>query len=216
MWRWAFLPPQFQNHDDLYGTLWRSLIRWMVAHVGLLPGQSMALRTDKVTFSTIEGATATLLVRQPAAEAKVPEVELTGDGLPQPKRFAPVPSGSDPGQFRVAFGRLAEGRYAARVVGEGIDKAAATAAFDVRGNLAERLDVRAQPGLMQRLADASGGAVLDDAAPDRLARHFDDHLSLTRPERIARTTAWDRWWVLFGTIAVWGAAWGLRRWSGLI
>lgn len=217
MWRWAFLPPQYQQHDDLYGTLWRSLIRWMVSNVGLLPSQQMALRTDKVTFSTLESATATLLVRQPGTGAKIPAVELTGDSLPQPKSFTPIPSGSDPGQFRIAFGRLPEGRYLARVAAEGAaDKTAFTAAFDVRGHLAERLEVRAQPNVMKAIAEKSGGAALDDASPASLAQRFDQHLALTRPERIVRTTAWDRWWVLLGTMAVWGAAWGLRRWSGLV
>lgn len=218
MWRWAFLPPQYPQHDDRYGTLWRSLIRWIVSHAGLLPAQQMALRTDKVTFSTLENAMGTLLVRQPGAAAKIPAVELTGESLPKPKRLTPIPSGSDPGQFRIAFGRLPEGRYLARLAPEGAgpDKTPCTAAFDVRGHLAERLEVRAQPNVMKNLAEKSGGAALEDVSPASLAKQFDQHLALTRPERIVKTTAWDRWWVLLGTIAVWGAAWGLRRWSGLV
>ena len=54
MWRWAFLPPDHKQHDATYATLWRSLIRWLVANVGLLPSQQLALRTDEVTFSTTE------------------------------------------------------------------------------------------------------------------------------------------------------------------
>lgn len=215
MWRWAFLPPEYQKHDELYGTLWRSVIRWIVAHAGLLTGQPMALRTDKVTFSTYEGATATLLVRQPAA-ARVPEVELTGSSLAQPKRLTPVPSGNDPGQFRLPFGRLAEGRYSVRVVTGNTDTAACTTAFDVRGNLAERLEIRSQPGLMQQVAERSGGAVLNDVHAETVARRFDEHLALTRPVRVVRTSAWDRWWILLGTVAIWGASWGWRRRSGLV
>ena len=33
--------------------------------------------------------------------------------------------------------------------------------FDVRGNLSERLDVRAQPNEMKMMAEESGGAVLE-------------------------------------------------------
>jgi hypothetical protein len=30
MWRWAFLPPEHQDRDELYGVFWRSLLRWLV------------------------------------------------------------------------------------------------------------------------------------------------------------------------------------------
>ena len=215
MWRWAFLPPQYQDRDEVYGVLWRSLIRWLVANVGLLPSQQLALRTDQVTFNTAQNASATLLLRPGALGGKVPQIELAGGSLDQPKLVTPEPSGSDPGQFRVPFGRLPEGRYSARVAGAAGDVSSVTA-FDVRGNLAERLDVRAQPELMKLVAEKSSGVVLDRDDPSLLAEQFDRHLSQSRPERVARTLAWDRWWILAGVLAVWGTAWGLRRWSGLV
>ena len=54
MWRWAFLSPEHQEQEEIYGSLWRSLVRWLVANVGLLPSQRLALRADKLTFSTDE------------------------------------------------------------------------------------------------------------------------------------------------------------------
>ena len=216
MWRWAFLPPAHQDRDETYGVLWRSLIRWLVANVGLLPSQRLALRTDKVTFSTDESATATLLVRQDEAGGPTPEIELAGGPLQGPRKIVPVPSGSFPGQFRVPLGRLPEGRYELRVAGAGPKAVAALAAFDVRGNLKERLDVAADEGMMRTIADSSGGAVLDRAEPSEVAAQFERHLGASRPERVARTTAWDRWWVLVGAFTLWGTAWGLRRWSGLV
>jgi hypothetical protein len=132
------------------------------------------------------------------------------------KRFSPVPFGDDPGQFRVAFGRLPEGRYLARVAASAADKGSCVAAFDVRGNLAERLEVKAQPNLMQAIAEKSGGAVLDNGDPAALAEQFDRYLDQSRPQRVTRTTAWDRAWVLLAAMSLWGAAWGLRRWSGLV
>jgi hypothetical protein len=116
----------------------------------------------------------------------------------------------------VAFGRLPEGRYLARAVAAGADKAPCTAAFDVRGNLAERLEVKAQPNLMKAIAERSGGAVLDEVDPSVLAEPFDRYLDQSRPQRLARSIAWDRAWVLLAAVGLWGAAWGLRRWSGLV
>lgn len=214
MWRWAFLPPEQQGHDEVYGYLWRSLIRWLVSNVGLLPSQNMALRTDKVLFNTTETATATLLLRAGRGPESVPQVELSGGCLGRPQVIAPLPGGAA-GQFRVPFGRLPEGRYAARVIGAADDVSGATR-FEVRGSLRERLEVSAQPGLMQWIAQESGGEVLVPGGAGTLVQRFDRHLARSRPERLTRTTAWDRWWVLTGAIGLFAVTWGLRRWSGLI
>ncbi len=71
----------------------------------------------------------------------------------------------------------------------GADDPAATVVFEVRGNLAERLDVHAQPALMKAIAETSGGLVFEDTDPRMLAEHFDRHLARTRPERIVRAKA---------------------------
>ena len=216
MWRWAFLSPQYQQRDEVYGSLWRSLVRWLVANVGLLPSERMALRTDKITYSRDENATATLLVRDIQAAGPPPRIELSGGTLKQPRTISCVPRGNAPGQFHAALGQLPEGRYLARVVGAGKDELSAVAAFDVQENLTERLDVHARPDLMKFIAQESGGSVLDDADAGRLARQFDQQLSRSRPQRTTRAMAWDRWWVLLGAFGLWAGCWGLRRWSGLV
>ena len=118
MWRWAFLTPEQQQQEEIYGSLWRSLVRWLVSNVGLLPSQRLALRADKLTFGTDENVTATLLVRD--WSGKPPQVELAGGPLERPRTFSCAPRGNYPGQFCVGLGRLPEGRYSLRV--EGIDK----------------------------------------------------------------------------------------------
>ena len=181
MWRWAFLPPQHQDRDELYGSLWRSLIRWLVTNASMLPSQRLALRTEKSTFNTEENAVLSLLVRENRWTSGTPQVELSGPAMDMGKKgdsphlseapsgpfrqmgtvpFLPLrtvacrPWGNAPGQYHADFGRLAEGRYRVRVVGADKDETSAEAAFDVRGNLKERLDVAAagKHGL-----DRSGG-----------------------------------------------------------
>jgi hypothetical protein len=214
MWRWAFLPPEKQQTAEIYASLWRSLVRWLAANMGLLPSQRLALRTDKVAFSSDENVSANLLVRQWSGDA--PQVELSGTALDKPKLTACVPRGNYPGQYYVSWGRLPEGHYSARVAGIDKDEVSGMIDFDVQGNLTERLDVRAQPNLMKFLADQSGGAVLDSVDPAMLARHVEQHLNQSRPTRIAQTTAWDRWWVLLGALGLWAAAWSFRRHNGLV
>lgn len=214
MWRWAFLPPTYQDRDEIYAALWRSLVRWLVSNVGLLPSQDLALRTDTTSFSTEESAGAMLLLREDRVD-KLPEVELSGDALAPPRPVTPVPAG-EPGQYRLVFGRLPEGHYRVNVVGEKQDDVAGRVEFDVRGNLRERLDITPQPETMQMIAQDSGGAVIADDDWNVLAGHFNEHLTRTHPARSTQTPLWDRWWVLAGIVLLWGCSWGLRRSSGLV
>src|SRR5262249_46812288 len=111
MWRWAFLPPQYQDQEKVYASLWHSLMRWLTSGAGLLPGQRMNLRADKVRFGTDEPASVTLLVRDEGGKANLPAVELAPDGGKEPpKSFMPAAVGGEVGIFRVGFGKLSPGR----------------------------------------------------------------------------------------------------------
>jgi len=214
MWRWAFLPPDQQQHDALYGTLWHSMLRWMVSGGGLLPGQKQALRGEKVRFSTLEPAVATLQVRESSA-ASQPAVELITEAQGEPRKFPPVAMKDEPGTYRVTFGKLPAGRYRARLAEAPADPSGETL-FDVAAPLDEQLDLKARPDLLARIAEHSGGAVLVDASPEEIAKRFREHTAANRPPRIRRLTAWDRWWIMLAVFATWGAAWALRRSGGLI
>jgi hypothetical protein len=215
MWRWAFLPPDQQENDEVYRSLWGSLLRWLVSSGDLLPGQKVALRTDKATFPVTEGATGTLLLRDQSAESKAPAVELRSEESKEVRKFAPVPLGDEPGVFRVVFGKLPEGRYRARVAGSAPDDTAAATAFDVRSLFDEQLDLTARPDLMARIAEDSGGRVLEASTPEGAVRQFQEHLDRGRRQQVRRLTAWDRWWVFLSVLGVWGMAWAVRRNAGL-
>lgn len=216
MWRWAFLPPQQKEQDQVYPALWHNLLRWLISHAALLPGQQRALRGEKVSFSPAEPAVATLLLREERAREKVPLVELTGAGLPQPRTFTPAPLGDEPGAFRVLFGTLPLGRYEARLVEGGARSAAADMIFDVRSSSEEALDLKARPDLMAQIARQSGGAVLEGDDAPALEAQLRQHLEQGRPQQVRRLSAWDRWWVVAGVLALWAGAWALRRSSGLV
>ena len=215
MWRWAFMPPEFDKQEQLYASLWQSLTRWLVSNTGLLPTQSWALRSDKVRFATTETATASLLVRRDAAKGPL-AIELSGGKIEGSQTFVPVAMGDELDAYRVVFGRLPEGRYQAVVAGASQDDAAARAIFEVRENVDEVLHLVANTNLMDRLAASSGGATLETASAEEVAAKMDRHLARARPEQFRLTTAWDRWWVLVGVFALWGCAWGVRRHGGLV
>jgi hypothetical protein len=218
MWRWAFLPPEHQSRDEVYSGLWRALVRRLVSGAGLLPGQNIALRSEQVLFGDRDSAAVTLLVRDPAAMRQIPEVELSGSSLEGARRVKPAPVNDDPSLFRASFGPLPEGRYQAKLVGEGFDAArdAVSTAFDVRRNLTERLDLTARPDLMRRIAAESDGAELKGESADELKRQLAEHYERTRPREVRRIEAWDRWWVMLMVVGLWTASWSLRRRSGRV
>src|SRR5262249_4583426 len=153
MWRWAFLPPQQQQQglQDVYRSLWHNLLRWAVSSADLLPGQQVALRSDKISFNVNDSASATLLLRD--EKGQPPAVELKGTGLQTPRIVTPVPLADEVGAFRVNFGKLAEGWYQARAVDPmAKEGTAAECAFDVRSFSEEQLDLKARPDLMARIA----------------------------------------------------------------
>jgi hypothetical protein len=224
MWRWAFLPPEYQDQEKAYAGLWHSMMRWLTSADNLKPGQLVTLRADRVRFSTDEPATATLLARQDNGKTSAPMVELDRDESSAPsqsgafhKVFTPMPLGSEPGVFRVNFGGLSEGRYQAKVSGANPDDPSTRIIFDVKKYDLEELDLVARPDLMQRIAEDSGGSVLSSENPaSELESKFKQQQALTHPPQIEFTSAWDRWWLLVGAIALWGTSWAVRRMGGLI
>ncbi len=93
---------------------------------------------------------------------------------------------------------------------------AAQTVFDVRPDIRELLQLDANPALMKRMAEASGGAALESASPEEVTRHLEKYLAASHPEQIRSTAAWDRWWVLAAMLGMWGATWVVRRTAGLV
>ncbi len=217
MWRWAFLPPPFRGHDDTYQALWQSLLRWLVTGPRLLPGQDVAVRSDKLEFGPDEEATATMLARDGQWADGPPQVTLEGSGFQGKRSFTPVALDDDRTAYRVNFGRLAEGDYMGAIEGVEGDEGSTRLAFEVRKLLDEQLYLQARPDIMGRIALLSDGAVLgegEDVAA--IAATIRKQTQADSAQEVRRQTAWDRWWVLLGALGLWGVLWTMRRTAGLV
>jgi len=209
MWRWALMSPEHEGREEVYATLWRSLLRWLVSRAGLLPGQDISLQPDRVSFDAGDSSTATMLVRQDKINT-IPKVRVqsTDDGGFD-QEFVPRPVGQDPGVYRLDFGKLEPGQYTAQPVevlsGPATDKI--KTAFDVRQRWVEKLELDARPDVMGRIAEASGGEVLEQANPAEFAKQFDDHLARSRPPQFRRIAMWDRWWIMGSRCGTVGGSW---------
>jgi len=218
MWRWALMSPEHQGREEVYATLWRSLLRWLVSRAGLMPGQDISLQPDRVSFDAGDVSTATLLVRQDKVN-QVPNIRVQGTGESDfDEEFKPRPAGQDPGVYRLDFGKLAPGQYTAQPVSTlaGTATQEVKTAFDVRQRWVEKLELDARTDVMNRIASASGGQVLDNTDPAKFAQQFDEHLARSRPPQYRRVAMWDRWWIMGALLALWATTWIVRRRSGLV
>ncbi|MEQ9407357.1 MAG: hypothetical protein RIK87_06500 [Fuerstiella sp.] len=217
MWRWAFLAPEYRAMDAAYGTMWQSLLRWLISSGGLLPGEDTALQMDRVSFTEGESMSAVVLRRPELDNAELPPVTLMDDAGRLLQSVQPIPVGEELGVYQVFFGSLPVGHYQAQLSTEQSGATnTRTVHFDVQPDLREKLEVSARPDLMGRIAEISGGESIAVDQLSSLGSRIRTHLQESRPVQYQRQTAWDRWWVLGTILVVWSVTWGLRRRTGLV
>ena len=217
MWRWAFLPPDFREHDSVYATLWQSLLRWVVTSGGLLPGEEISLQLDRVSFTEGEPIAAVLLRREQADVDLLPTVELRDQSGNIVTSSQPIPVGDEPGMYQVFLGQFEPGHYEAELSDVPDEQhGSRSVQFDVLPDLREQLNVSARPELMKRISELSGGVTINADELSRLGEIIQQHIQQSREVQYRRIVAWDRWWVFSGILGIWCLTWIIRRRHGLI
>ncbi len=213
LWRWAFLPPDLEKYGKVYPEFWTQTIRWLVSESDFLPGQNVALRTDKTTYSA--GETVNLLGFQRGAKAALPLITLT---LPDGKMTTLTPAKGDgkTADFTATHRPTLSGEYVATIAPPPGNKKAVpvSAAFTVFTGQEEDANRSADPPLMQQIAAVGSGQMLLfgelNSLPERLRAA---ELSAVRVEE--PHTLWDRGWVLALLLGLLATEWLLRRRLGL-
>ena len=218
LWRWAFLGPGEDAYRRVYDRFWNGLLRWLAASADFLPGQTASLKPTQRAYTNLERVVLHLTVRD--------DPDISPDAAPliavrdaasgqEVRRVTGLPRGETPGVFRATTEPLPIGSYVAELVRPDGTRDA-RCAFEVRAPAQERLELRARPGLMRRLAEDSGGDVLTENPAGRIRSVYMERWRARHPEEFRRTPAWDRLSVLLALAAVMGAAWVVRRRGGLI
>lgn len=162
-WRWQMsLPAEDLSHE----TFWRQLLRGMVASsprpsrltTGRVPGGGIELRAEFRDSSFV-----------PLADITVEAVVSREDGASWNVRL--TPSGTESGVYTAQFDPGESGIYFAEAVAARDDTAIASARSSLRveAGQAEHFGIRRNSATLQRLAEATGGRYLADAAPGQLA-----------------------------------------------
>lgn len=221
MWRWAFLPPQHAEKDKIYPTLWQSMIQWIVSQQDVMPGQEVAVRSDRANFLSGDRASASVTVRNPAkwlsADGRLElGVTLQAADAELPKRFSLIATGTESGLYRVDFGALDVGYYSVKVVTGEKEELLAATAFEVRDPWFESLEVDARPDIMRQVARLSGGEILQPEDIPKLVARFAERLKQEQKREEVRTTMWDKPYVLLLILVGWIGTWIVRRQNGVV
>jgi hypothetical protein len=210
-WQWSFVAAGQELGPRAYETFWHSAIRWLVRDPALTP---MRVQAERPVFEPGETPVLGVEVRGSdygAAGGAQLVVQLTNGETGQ---VAPVSGGTagESGDARVTLPALAEGAWRATVIArkpDGTEVGIAEEAFNVAPGGAELLQPAPRPELLELVAKATGGRVIDEGT-SLTGLPFRDPERVEVGQRVTRPL-WDTWTVLALLAAVVGAEWVLRR-----
>lgn len=210
LWRWAFRETGQEESEVAYQRFWVSLLQWLLSGSQFLPGSDVSLASARRYYSSeqpmqflISTRNLDRAVYHPtlviSSGDKTVEVEPRARG----ESFIAEAGPFSPGTYRVALknnvGKPAELSQSVEVVSASVEKR----------------ELSADPALMRKLAEVSGGAVVganDVARLPETVRRWEAARQLAHRQQ----PVWDRWWVLEGMLGLLGAEWWLRRRGGLL
>ena len=208
-WRWRMLTP---STDQSYERFWRQAIRWLAQNapdpVSLTvpaapaPGDGIPVSVGARDGKYAPRADALVDVRVTAPSGRVESVRADPVAA-QAGRFQAAIRAPEPGVYRVAV----DARSGSGALGTSI------ATMLVGGVDAEMVDPRLNEDTLQRVARASGGAVIAAGDIQSLLTKLDSGAPATGPAQ--RRDLWHTGWSFALLAALLAAEWLLRRASGL-
>lgn len=210
-WRWS-MRRTASDRDDLAQT-WRQMARWLTSDVPrrvefeVTPPKSpsdphrltVELRDEE--FKPMDNATIQVTVTEPSGK------EITVSLQPDPQVS---------GRYWTDYWSRFDGGYACKIrpVGpDGVDLEPLDSGWTAQPSVAEFLRVMPDLKLLERLAERSGGEVIE---MDDLESFVSGLPSRKVPITETRTEPWwHRPWLVLFAISCLCVEWGMRRWRGL-
>jgi hypothetical protein len=211
-WMWSFVAAGQELGPRAYETFWQGAIRWLVRDPALTPMRVLAERPGFEPGGDPPALDAQVRGSDYGAAAGAQlSVALSSAEDPVPKPVPGAVTGPD-GNARVVLPALPPGAYKAVVTARRADGAQigeAEEAFVVAPASAEMLNATPRPDLLQAIAEATKGRVID-AGTSLTGLPWRDPERVEVGQRTSRPL-WDTWAVLLALCVVVGAEWTLRR-----
>jgi len=210
LWRWAFREIGQEESEAVYSRFWVSLLQWLLAGSQFLPGADVALTSTRRYYSSEQPMQFLISTRNLDSTIYKPQLEISGTGTKieiEPRRrgesFVAEAGPFEPGAYQVTLrnntGKPSELSQNLEVVSASIEKK----------------ELSADPELMRRLAELSGGAVVkaeDVSHMPEIVRRWEAAREIAHRQH----PLWDRWWLLAALLGLLGAEWWFRRKEGLL
>ncbi len=210
LWRWSFRETGQEESEVAYGRFWISLLQWLLSGSQFLPGADVALTSSRRYYSSEQPMQFLISTRNLDRAIYQPRLIISGGA--QQVEIEPRQRGES---FVAEAGPFAPGNYHVTLRNNIGKPAELSQNVEVMSASIEKKELSADPDLMRKLAEISGGAVVN---ADEIGR---------MPEVVRRWEAarqishrqqpfWDRWWLLTSLLGLLGFEWWLRRKEGLL
>jgi len=215
LWRWAMLPSWYEDLDSVYDLFWMRTIRWLAGSGEMLPGRDVGLSVDRLTLEPDEVQTISVRTRVMEPGVFEPVLTVVGPDGREHSLEAMVDRSASTSAIRrytALYTPGDEGVYVVRLENAIAEKVPGTFScrFAVYDSNRERLDTSARPGVLEHLADSTGGVVFPVDQPERFLEYVTKWRQAERvdfrPEPI-----WDRWWIFTVVVLLLCIEWGWRR-----
>ncbi len=208
-WHWAFQSADAAR-DALFDRFWDQVIIWLLASSEHVSGAQHRLRASTANLPLGQEIFLRLQFKKDSKPAGPPVLEVTtGDEAPAPITMTAT---DNPLQFEARYVPPKTGRFRAQVTLP--DGTAQSARFMVFDENREAVEVAADRTYLKKLAESSGGRMLEAAEVKPFITSLKDAL---RPgeARFRLVSLWDRVWVLYLILSLLALDWYLRRRWGL-
>jgi von Willebrand factor type A domain len=209
LWHWAFQSADAAR-DALFDRFWDQIIIWLLASSEHVSGAQHRLRTSTANLPLGQEIFLRLQLKKDSQPATPPVIEIsTQDDAPVPINMTAT---DNPLQFEARYVPPKTGRFRAQVTLP--DASVQSARFMVFQENREATEVAADRTYLRKLAESSGGRMLEAAEVKTFISNLKDALLPGEP-RFRLVSLWDREWVLYLILFLLALDWYLRRSWGL-
>ncbi len=215
LWKWDFYPDA-RERGNLYREFWRQFLPWVQTAAEFFPGFDLSLHPERASVAAGEGVTCRLGWRGGARPGRVlVEAVSLADGKRAALVTAVPTASSGLPRWKAAIPPLPSGEYLLRASVPDHATPSPECRFTVRRAPGEADNLDADPELLARVAEATGGMQLSDPLSEEQMATF-----LALPPGVSLieedfTPLWTRWQVLAFVVICLGLIWLIRRRRGL-
>ena len=210
LWRWSFRETGQEESEAAYQRFWVSLLQWLLGGSEFLPGSDVALTSARRHYSSEQPMQFLISTRNLDRTIYQPRLIISRGG--KSTEVEPRPRGES---FVAEAGPFAPGTYRVTLKNNVGKPAELSQNVEVVSASVEKRELSADPETMRKLAETSGGAVVDAndvARMPEMVKRWEAARELSHRQQ----TVWDRWWIMTAMLCLFGAEWWLRRREGLL